>query len=351
MKRAILHIGTEKTGSTSVQRFLFENRGALKRKGWLFPKSAGYLSNHRLVVYAKRHPEADLIQLGSPRGTSESLERLRTGFLDDHCHEVLPFMKGRWPRDRTLVYSSEHMQSRLTTTDEITRVARLLRPQVDRIEVIVYLRRQDRLAASAHSTSMRSGDVRDFDFEGVNASGPYYDHLTLLENWSAVFGDDAIRVRLFERGRLSGGDVVRDFVHTSGIDRVLPRPVFPVSANEALSWTAQAVLRTFNRLADDDPILLGIDRAAFVPYLLNRLEGIADEHGQVLPSRTSARAFYARFEEANARISERWLGGEGFDERFDDYPDDGFRAPVVADAKERLHALIVQWQGDGRKRA
>ena len=56
MKRAILHIGTEKTGTTSIQKFLFQNRRKLLSSGTLFPESAGYISNQRLVVYGKNAP-------------------------------------------------------------------------------------------------------------------------------------------------------------------------------------------------------------------------------------------------------------------------------------------------------
>jgi hypothetical protein len=60
MKRAILHIGTEKTGTTSIQKFLYENRIKLGASGMLFPASAGFISNQNLVVYGKQAPESDL---------------------------------------------------------------------------------------------------------------------------------------------------------------------------------------------------------------------------------------------------------------------------------------------------
>ena len=60
MKRAILHIGTEKTGTTSIQNFLYSNRIKLGAQGILFSETAGYLSNQNLVVYAKKAPEPDL---------------------------------------------------------------------------------------------------------------------------------------------------------------------------------------------------------------------------------------------------------------------------------------------------
>lgn len=33
----VFHIGMPKTGSTAIQRFLYENDNALKQYGWLYP--------------------------------------------------------------------------------------------------------------------------------------------------------------------------------------------------------------------------------------------------------------------------------------------------------------------------
>ena len=39
MKTAYIHIGTHKTGSTSIQDFLFKNRTKLRDRGFLYPLS------------------------------------------------------------------------------------------------------------------------------------------------------------------------------------------------------------------------------------------------------------------------------------------------------------------------
>lgn len=341
MKRAILHIGTEKTGSTSVQQFLFQNRSALEREGCLFPASAGYLSNHKLVVYAKRDPEDDLLSMSFDGVVPETLSDWKENFVLEHCREVLPFLKTRLVRRRTVVYSSEHLQSRLTTQDEISRVARLLRPLFDRIDVVVYLRRQDKLALSAHSTSMRGGASNTFSFSTINAAGPYYNHLKLLQDWSAVFGQENIIVRLFDRDRLVGGDVVRDFISTTGAGLSLRAPVYPEIENEALSWTAQEILRHHNALADSDRGLDGLDRARFTVFFLEALQRIEDSFGKVLPPRSEAQAFMRRFEEDNVVVANTWLAGAGFGHEFGEYPDSDQNLPVVDDVATRYLDIVT----------
>ena len=343
MKRAILHIGTEKTGSTSIQQFLFANRERLDRDGRLFPASAGYLSNHKLVVWAKERPEDDIVAMATGDSGAESLADWKDGFVVDHCNEVLPWLAAR-RRGATVIYSSEHLQSRLVAASEIRRVGRLLRPMYDRIEVVVYLRRQDRYAMSAHGTSVRAGELRPFDFSTVHGGGPYYDYLALLQKWAAVFGDEAMTVRVFEPARLVGGDVVADFVELAGLGTRWPRSPYalPESENGALSLSAEAALRTFNALDPGDPRHGGEDPAALRRYLVAALQGHEDGLARPKPSRAAALEFYEPFREPNAELARRWLGGRGFDERFDDYPESAREACAAPDGEALLDTLLAR---------
>jgi hypothetical protein len=341
MKRAILHIGTEKTGTTSIQKFLFENRIKLGANGNLFPASAGYISNQNLVVYGKQAPEADIAPPTLDVTDAEELCAWKETFAQEHCSEVLAFQERH--QDSTLIYSAEHLQSRLTTVGEIKRIARLLRPMFDQIQVVVYLRRQDLYALSAHSTSVRGGNQESFSFETINAQGPYYNYRLLLENWSEVFGEEALQVRLFEKSRLIDNDVVSDFQSVSGIDKLRLDLDRPNSVNEALSFTALSVLRKFNKLAESDSRLLGYSKSDVRSYLLDAVQGIQDSLGRVLPARSSANKFYSCFKADNQWIAERWLNGRGFNENFESYPELIPGQPEITDLDEQLDKLISKF--------
>jgi len=341
MKRAILHIGTEKTGTTSIQKFLYDNRIKLGANGMLFPASAGYISNQSLVVYAKQSPEPDLAPPSLDVNDAAELSAWKEKFSLEHCAEVLAF-QGRH-QDSTLIYSAEHLQSRLTKVSEIKRLARLLRPLFDVIDVVVYLRRQDLYAFSAHSTSVRGGKQENFSFETINAQGPYYNYRLLLENWSEVFGAKAIQVRVFEKARLIGNDVVSDFQSVAGIDTLNLELTRPDSVNEALSATALCILREFNKLAESDSRLLGYVKSDVRLYLLDAVQGIEDSFGRVLPGLSSALAFYDNYKADNQWIADKWLNGEGFKESFDTYPEVIVNEPEIADLDEQLDSLISKF--------
>ncbi len=339
MKRAILHIGTEKTGTTSIQKFLFENRSKLCASGLLFPASAGFISNQRLVVYGKKAPEQDLAEPSLDVTDAIALSQWKEQFVTEHCAEVLAF-QARHVGDSTVIYSAEHLQSRLTTVDEIKRIAHLLRPLFDEVRILVYLRRQDRYALSAHSTSVRGGNPNMFAFEQLNAVGPYYDYRMLLEQWSAVFSSHNIDVRIFEKDRLQGGDVVTDFCAVTGIDNSCPDLPQPASENEALSHTALMILRTFNALAANDPMLRDFSKHDLRSFLLDAVQPIQDEFGRMLPARSSATQFYESFREDNVWIAAKWLDDAGFEESFTQYPEEAAPMPVMDDLDAKLDTLI-----------
>lgn len=341
MKRAILHIGTEKTGTTSIQKFLYENRIKLGANGMLFPASAGFVSNQNLVVFGKQSPESDLAPPSLDVNDAAELAAWKEKFAQEHCSEILAFQARH--QDSTIIYSAEHLQSRLTTVAEIKRVARLLRPLFDTVEVVVYLRRQDLYAHSAYSTSVRAGQQQSFSFETINAKGPYYNYRLLLENWSEVFGEEAIQVRLFEKSRLIGNDVVADFQSVTNIDTLGLNLVRPKSVNEALSYTALCVLREFNKLAESDSRLLGYSKSDVRSYLLDAVQGIQDSFGRVLPGKSSALAFYDRFKADNQWVADKWLNGAGFDESFEVYPEVICSLPEIADLEMKLDMLISKY--------
>jgi hypothetical protein len=341
MKRAILHIGTEKTGTTSIQKFLYENRIKLGANGMLFPESAGFISNQKLVVFGKHSPESDLAPPSLDVNDAAELATWKEKFAQEHCSEVLAFQARH--QDSTLIYSAEHLQSRLTTVAEIKRIAHLLRPLFDTVEVLVYLRRQDIYAHSAYSTSVRAGHQNSFSFETINANGPYYNYRLLLENWSEVFGEKALQVRLFEKPRLIGNDVVSDFQSVTNIDTLGLDLVRPKSVNEALSYTALCLLCEFNKLAESDSRLLGYSKSDVRSFLLVTVQDIQDSFGRILPGKSSALAFYDRFKADNQWVADRWLNGAGFDETFEAYPEVISAVPEIPNLDIKLDMLISEY--------
>ena len=71
--KCFLHIGTEKTATTTLQNFLHLNRDKFAKYGFLLPKNAGYPNNYKLPILAyNNHRRDDLTNINGIY-TEESL--------------------------------------------------------------------------------------------------------------------------------------------------------------------------------------------------------------------------------------------------------------------------------------
>ncbi len=214
--RCFLHIGTEKTATTTVQQHLDRSRGALADQGVAFTRSAGVGNNWQLVVAAYGEDRVDDRSADAGAHDAGSRRRFQAEQMRQLAEELSTLGAAR--RIETVLFSSEHFQSRLTRRSEIERLAGLLRDLgLDDVTVVVYLREPVSLAASLHSTVVKHGSVRRNP--PPPEPGTYYhllcDHRSTIERWSAVF--DKVRPRLFESDMLINGSILEDFAEAVGV--------------------------------------------------------------------------------------------------------------------------------------
>ena len=302
----IIHMGAAKTGSSTLQEFFHLNRGRLRAARVLYPSSPG-ARNHSLLAECCIDPARE--------PATDAAEQRNRAFREAFADEIARDKDGM---DYLLV-SSELFHARLWNAGEIERLKALLDPWCSSWRIVFYMRRQDRYAASLHSTYLRRGGESDSILEALNPHHFMYGHI--LDLWAGVFGAGAMRPRVFERGALADDDIVADFVAASGLPLSLADCKRPANRNAALSADAQWFLREFNRrrpastdATDDDETRL---RRSIAAFLESNYAG-----APALPTRDAARAFYDGYRESNAEVARRWFGREAlFDESFDDYPE------------------------------
>lgn len=242
-KKVILHIGCEKTGTTSIQNTLAANRETLlKEYRILYPKSLGVTANHtKLAIYALNEDKKRTQFIPKNQTLKVFRENLRTDFLEEVANT---------PAD-TIIISAEWLH-RLKDDDEFVRLHSLLTQIANRVEVVLYVRRQDQLALSLYSTSLKAGNYKRFSFPCIDtqSSLPYYfDFLSIYRKWKSVFGTGNVRIRIFDREKLYQGDVVRDFIHeVIGLNDEVFR--YYAEDNRSLNNRGILVLRFFNFLLD-----------------------------------------------------------------------------------------------------
>ncbi len=301
--KCLLHIGTEKTGTTTIQDFLHLNRELLDEHGFVVPRTVGR-GEHVLLPLICYHPDR----------TDDLLRRIRVDSADlpDFQRRRLELLRreltDRLARSCTAVlFSSEHLQSRLTLPEERHRLREVLAScGLDDVRVLVYIRNPEDMLCSLASTAVKAGsaDPRPFRPDGPEAAN-VCDYRRIFEDWAAAFGEENIRFRLFDRQAFVGGELIRDFTTAAGLPPELPY-VLPRPANRTLSAAGMEIAARFNRripvFADGrpNPIRMG-------GHFMRLLEPWLTQGPKPILKEADRQAVQQRFRESNEFIRRRFF--------------------------------------------
>lgn len=335
MKTLYLHIGTEKTGTTTLQSFLSKNRDALYKQGIIYPKSPGFFNHRDLATCCldNSHIDDAILNKGltdpakKEKWCSELIRKFHDEMIDlPHSHD-------------TVIISSEHFHSRLISPNEIQKLHQILNSFFDKIKIIVYLRRQDELAIGLYSTIIKFGGNPFKLFPEKEAASSYYDYQLLLQNWSNVFGKKAIKPIIYKKNRLISGSIIEDFSNQLSLDT--KNLVIPENQNLTLSNDALEVLKIFNQ-----KIPWNTDQQFLI--LHNRIVEFLEKHcshtnALRLAARSEAMAFYRLFESSNAAVARDWFDGQSlFDDDFSAYPEKLSAVSIDQKAVDEILSSIIK---------
>lgn len=297
-RKAIVHIGTEKTGTTTIQNFIAKNQARLQAVGFSTVTCFSTPNNRRLATYAMRldrHDESHR-RLGIVEPEPRLAFRARTQkALSDELAKLPDSV-------HTVLFSNEHCHSRLTVTDELETLKVLFRCFFDEIKILVYFRRQVDLAVSHYSTILlKDASSRKSVLPEVNESDHYYNYFNLLELWSSVFDGENIISRLFPGNEISGKSVLDDFLEILSLPSL--DHFTPVGRmNESMSPVAQEFVRQINELFSHSHQFSGRERYFICQKFANIFKGSGKR-----PAREEAFKFQEIFSASNERLRAKWF--------------------------------------------
>lgn len=242
--KAIVHIGTEKTGTTSIQNFLYQNRKKLRKSGFHFLQCAGHKNNRALPAYCLNDSRPDDFFRDLGLTALEDRIRYKEQFIKEFEKELATLPK----HTQAVVISSEHFHSRIRTEEEMDNVYKLLSAYFDDIEIVCYLRDQVSTCTSYYSTALKSGNPSSFSefIERCKPGNYYFNYLDVLANWERCFGFDALTVALFSRQHFVNNDLLDDFTSKLSPDLVGRLDKNVDVENESLTPVGQALARAVN---------------------------------------------------------------------------------------------------------
>jgi len=289
----ILHIGSHKTGTTSLQTAL--------------RKSSKSLAAHGIKVADRHVHNQGLVNTTGRQAAFQATLRPQV------AEQLLR------PDAETVVCSNE-MLFWLHDPAEVAHLARMISDRFDTVQIFAYLRRQDLLVLSHRKQIVLGRVARDFygsDFLSLPEPQPFhrmfldYD-AKITRLWGEAFGTEAITLVPYERESLIGQDVVQDFATRLNLPLGQPEKDrnAPLGAAELLAG-----------LAFD---ALGLPHDTVRPILQNVAEQFPDDSRKILPTRDEARRFVDYFAESNARLAETFShDGQpfGFSDDYSAYPE------------------------------
>ena len=249
LSELVLHIGTKKTGTTFIQRYLNANSAKLQKQGWQYPAFVDNANHLRYAVpfqktITKEHRQRGIVDDASRAEFIEAIDaELAAHVKPDH----------RW------IMSSEHFSSRLQTREEVEQAVGLLRRHFDQITVVVMFRRQEFMFPSIYSQTIKDGGSAAWSWEFCEARLSELDYAAMLARWTDAVGAANIRAKPYLEARKGGDEFLRDFGALTGIsfgvDWVKPRDL---AANQSLNAEGIAFMRVVNPYipflrADDSP--------------------------------------------------------------------------------------------------
>ena len=225
----ILHIGSSKTGTTSVQQALSLSRNYLAQQGVLYPK-LGNADNHNLLAASFR-------ETGQPQ-PRRLLQRY--GSSD----AVLSASRNAWLSVKqqaaqndfhTVILSGEFFFSQVEH-NELAEHNKQIFPNLDSTQVIAYLRRPSAHYVSSLQQRLKAAHDIFMPEREVYAEG--------LSDWANI-GD--LQLVEFNKSTLHAKDVVQDFWKRTLGSLPFPPGAAPSRMNKALSAEGLYILQRFRQ--------------------------------------------------------------------------------------------------------
>lgn len=288
--KAFLHIGTVKTGTTSIQRFLQDNKNELKKHKFYYPQSILYKKENPQHIFL-HHIANKIYEKNSPNNFSKYLDSER--IIKSLKQEI------EKNKDKTFIFSSECISFFLDIEEKIKALKLFLNYLgFDDIKIILYLRNQADLMVSLSSEDLKGGLIKtSYEIKPQEHEHIYtFDYDILCSRYSDIFGKENFIPRIFQKDDFFKEDLIKDFLHILGIKDY--DFIFPKNKNESLNLLGFEFLSIFNKYNNnmDD-----------IPSSCSDVLFFYDKNLKFMPPKQSYEAYLKYFEESNEKVRKEFF--------------------------------------------
>ena len=317
--KVILHVGVEKTGTTTIQEFLHLNRKLLADQGIFFPRFMNPRNHRKLAVFCCNDNKSNQFTTINDINDPAKRKKWKSDFKMLFGKEMAKI----YGNFGSVIFSSEHLTTLLREQREIQYLKNFLESYASSFILILYIRRQDLLAGSMISNAAKSGHGKVLPKGREIFKRHFYNYNGLIESWSAIFGRQNIRVRIFENSQMLNGDLLQDFVQQAEVSQD-ERFILPGILNTSLSATAVEAAWAFNKKFPVNHTSIDIKTLKSL-----RLELISQANENYpgpakMLLKQDAESFLEHYKKSNRQLAREWFDRDQlFSEDFSMYPDKG----------------------------
>lgn len=204
LPKCILHIGTPKSGTTTLQDFLKSNNDALAQQGFVTHRRLGSKLARGFTPWQKR--TRFLRKSGLKSRTAQ--ERL----LQKSKEELATLVQSEQNSGKTLVLSCEHFYMMGSYGDALEEIRDFFYQHFETVEIICYFRDAVDYVPSGYCQNLRGAYTGSLAASiDVYLKSDRWRYFSNYQNWSAVFGPEHCQFIPYNPGKRSDFDIVEDF--------------------------------------------------------------------------------------------------------------------------------------------
>jgi hypothetical protein len=227
-----LHIGVQKTGTTSIQQTMFKNRDALLAQGINYlPFDANHGGFLISLLSEKPHKERRNI-----RRYVDTPEKAAS-YNASNRERLTQVLSGN--QSPKILISGEGLS--LIPEEDVRRLKQMFDPYAAAYRVVVYARDPYEFANSASLQRIKSGATL------ANAGPPPLPkYRRKIQKYLDIFGRENVDIRIFDPRHFVGGDLISDFLVALGEPAELKDRLQIRRANQSISHEAAMIMSEAN---------------------------------------------------------------------------------------------------------
>ena len=298
MATVYLCIGTMKTGTSAIQKFMRKNKTELDKQGYCYPRCN---VSKRNIMYRNANFLIHKPYAGEELTAEEAFEKgmLKMQQLAQKYENIVLSDELIWHYSGKIKYFWHKTRERFENIG-------------CKVKVVVYLRRQDELVQSLWNQNVKSNERWQTSFEQFIEEKKfryfpldYYKKLTQIAN---IMGKENVIVRVYERGQFEDGDLIADFTKTLGIQLNDQFKMLDSAINLSLKGNFLEIKRMIN----------GVPAyREKTDFLQNTLLTACSEKDKIVPIEKTSLfkyedqvAFQSKYDKSNEKVAREFLGRE-----------------------------------------